>query len=295
MVILENDKIRVKLATKGAEIRSIFGKETGIEYVWHGETGLFPKCAPNLFPFIGIIKDGMIDYPYNGERKVMPMTKHGFARDVEFTFIEATETTALYELTPTEYTKAMYPYNFSLKVLYEINGAELTHTYIVENRDENDMYYHIGGHTAFYCNYNGDKNIENYYLEFEKEKCIGYRFDPANNTNMGETPIDVEMPEKWWLNKIDFAAKGSLSIEGFKSNRINVKHKNSEHGVEFTYENLPVLTLWTTTDSSEFICLEPWAGIADFTNGSIKVEEKRFIEKLKHAEKKEYVQKIRVY
>ncbi|MGL5904959.1 MAG: hypothetical protein ACRCZO_19925, partial [Cetobacterium sp.] len=69
----------------------------------------------------------------------------------------------------------------------------------------------------------------------------------------------------------------------------------SSHGVEFTFEELDTLAVWTSVDSSEFICLEPWAGITDFTENSNRVEKKKHIQKLNSNEQKKHTQIIRVY
>ncbi|MEG0068790.1 aldose 1-epimerase family protein [Cetobacterium sp.] len=294
MIKIENDKLIVLINKYGAELKSVIRKDNEIEYIWPGTSGSFKKSAPNLFPFIGNIANGEVDYPVDGERKILPMTKHGFARDLEFKLIESNQTKAIFELTPSEYTKERYPYKFSFKVIYELKDDILTHEYIVENMDSKTMYYHVGGHTAFYCNFNGDLNFENYYLNFESEKCRLYKLDERNNAFLSKDFEEIEIPEKFNLSKEKFK-KDALVFDGMKSNVVNIKHANSNHGIEFIFENLPVLTLWTNVDSSEFICLEPWAGITDFTENSSKVEDKKYIQILNSFEIKRYSQNIRFY
>ncbi|WP_432205000.1 aldose 1-epimerase family protein [Cetobacterium somerae] len=295
MVKIESKKLVVLINKFGAELKSVVNKESGIEYIWPGLEGSFKKSAPNLFPFIGNILKGEIDYPLGkNERVVLPMTKHGFARDLDYEILEITETTAKFELKPNHYTKERYPYNFSLIVEYIIDEDTLHHNYLVKNNDVVEMYYHIGGHTAFYCNYNGDKNFEDYYLEFKEESCKMYKIDEANNSFLADVPENITVSEKIVLSKEMFA-KDALVFDGLKNTTIKLKHSKSNHGVEFTFENLPVLTLWTNTDSSKFICLEPWAGITDFTNGTNKVEDKKEIQKLNTNEQKKYSQIMKFY
>ncbi len=294
MIILENNEIIIKINLKGAELKSLFNKVTEQEYIWPGISGTFKKSAPNLFPFIGNIKNGEINYFYNGEVITKPMTKHGFARDLEFVLISQTKTSATFELTENEYTKNMYPYNFSLKVIYEILENKVFHKYIVKNLDTNTMFYHIGGHTAFNCNFNGDSDFSNYYLEFEKDNCKQYMIDPINNSYIDENFEEIKLNGKWDLNKNKFE-KDALVFIGLKNNYLNIKHINSNHGIKFSYKNLPILTLWTNLDSSNFICLEPWAGITDFSTGDINVENKPFIESLNPFQEKEFIQIIETY
>ncbi|MEG3013194.1 MAG: hypothetical protein RR795_01880, partial [Cetobacterium sp.] len=148
--------------------------------------------------------------------------------------------------------------------------------------------------TAFYCNYNNDKTFENYYLELKEEECELYKIDERNNSFLFDIPEKVTICEKFNLSKDKFA-KDALVFVGMENKQIDIKHLNSSHGVEFKFENLPILTLWTSTDSSEFICLEPWAGITDFTENSSKVEDKKYIQILNSFEIKRYSQNIRFY
>ena len=295
MVKIENEKLTVLINKFGAELKSVINKDNNIEYIWPGTEGNFKKSAPNLFPFIGNILGGEIDYPLGkNERVTLPMTKHGFARDLEFEILEITNTTAKFQLKPTLYTKERYPYNFSLVVEYILVEDTLYHNYIVRNNDVVEIYYQIGGHTAFYCNYDSDKTFENYYLEFKREECNLYRIDEKNGSFLSEIPEKITVSEKFVLSKEKFA-KDALVFDGIKNQKLNIKHLKSSHGVEFIFENLPVLTLWTSTDSSEFICLEPWAGITDFTNGSNKAENKKEIQRLNSNEQKKYSQIMRFY
>lgn len=295
MVKIENGKLTVLINKFGAELKSVINKENGIEYIWPGTEGSFKKSAPNLFPFIGNILSGKIDYPLGkNERVTLPMTKHGFARDLDFEILEVTSTTAKFQLKPNLYTEERYPYNFSLIVEYILVEDTLHHNYIVKNNDVVEMYYQIGGHTAFYCNYNNDKTFENYYLELKEDKCNLYKIDERNKSFIYDIPEKITMCEKFYLSKEKFA-KDALVLEGMREKKINIKHLNSSHGIEFKFENLPVLALWTSVDSSEFICLEPWAGITDFTSGSNKVENKKGIQRLNSNEQKKYSQIIRFY
>lgn len=294
MIKIENDKLVVLISKSGAELKSVIRKDNEIQYIWPGTSGSFKKSAPNLFPFIGNIANGKIDYPIGGKRMVLPMTKHGFARDLEFKLLESSETKAIFELTPNEYTKEKYPYIFSFKVIYKLEEDILTHEYVVENKDTETMYYHIGGHTAFYCNFNRDLNFENYYLEFEKEECHLYKIDERNNSFLSDRFEVIQTPKKFTLSKESFE-KDALVFDGIQNRIVNIKHSESKHGVEFRFEKFPVLALWTNTDSSEFICLEPWAGITDFTENSSRVEDKKNIQTLNSFEMKSYSQIIRFY
>lgn len=37
MIVLENECLRVEISTLGGTLQSIWGKKTGIEYLWQGD------------------------------------------------------------------------------------------------------------------------------------------------------------------------------------------------------------------------------------------------------------------
>ncbi|MEG2775044.1 MAG: aldose 1-epimerase family protein, partial [Acetivibrio sp.] len=55
--ILENQRLRVTINNKGAEIQSIFGKEEKREYIWKGDSNYWGRSAPVLFPVVGNFKN----------------------------------------------------------------------------------------------------------------------------------------------------------------------------------------------------------------------------------------------
>ena len=54
---IENEQIRVQVASRGAELQSIVLKSDGTEYLWQGDPDIWARRAPILFPFIGRLKD----------------------------------------------------------------------------------------------------------------------------------------------------------------------------------------------------------------------------------------------
>ena len=80
MFILENEVLKVEVASKGAELQSIVNKGFGIEYLWNGDPAFWAKRSPVLFPIVGSLKNNT--YSYQGKSYQLP--RHGFARDMEF-------------------------------------------------------------------------------------------------------------------------------------------------------------------------------------------------------------------
>ena len=111
------------------------------------------RQAPILFPIVGQIKNSKTIIEGNSYE----MSQHGFARDMEFEEISKTQNKHEYLLKYNEETLKKYPYKFELKVTYEIIENALNVTYQVKNIDNTTIYFGLGGHLAFNCDYsNGD-------------------------------------------------------------------------------------------------------------------------------------------
>ena len=57
----------------------------------------------------------------------------------------------------------------------------------------------------------------------------------------------------------------ALVFKNFDSASIQIQSKNHAHGLKFNLNGAPYLGLWAAK-GADFICIEPWHGIADSTN-----------------------------
>ena len=53
MHILENEYLKVMVADAGAELSSVYDKETDTERLWDADPAVWNRHAPILFPFVG--------------------------------------------------------------------------------------------------------------------------------------------------------------------------------------------------------------------------------------------------
>ena len=77
MITIENENLRVTINPKGAELTSIYNKETQLEYMWEGDPAIWGKHSPVLFPIVGTLKENL--YRFNNRDYSLP--RHGFARE----------------------------------------------------------------------------------------------------------------------------------------------------------------------------------------------------------------------
>jgi galactose mutarotase-like enzyme len=169
MITIENEFLKAKIKSRGAELASLYNKETGIEYLWSGDPKFWSRHSPVLFPIVGALKSE--GYFYNNE--VYQLEKHGFARDAEFRVESVSNSRATFSLSDNTSTRSKYPFEFTLKIHYILLGNRLEVGYEVTNSGNEALLFSIGAHPAFAVPLIEGTNYEDYYLEFEKEETAG--------------------------------------------------------------------------------------------------------------------------
>ena len=143
MVELKNDELTVKVAEKGAELQSVKDCK-GREYMWQAGAE-WPRHSPILFPIVCSVNNDT--YVVDGKEYHLP--RHGFARDTEFTVVSQTEDKVTMALHESEETLKVYPFRFNLAITYRLEGNSVHVIWHVENTDNREIHFQIGGHPAF--------------------------------------------------------------------------------------------------------------------------------------------------
>lgn len=100
---------------------------------------------PFLFPFVSAIPGGSACF--RGEE--YPMPTHGFAKDLPFDVVRAEAGMCEIELKASAVTKHYYPWDFEVRLKYEIVEDGLRTTMIVKNADNAPMPFAAGFHPYF--------------------------------------------------------------------------------------------------------------------------------------------------
>ncbi len=252
---IENEFLIVCSKPEGAELCSIFNKQTNLEYLWQAGPA-WPKHAPILFPIVGQLKDNL--YHHNGKK--YSLDRHGFARTKTFKLIDEQQSSVEYQLTSSSETLDVYPFEFDLKIRYELQGANLKIIYIVQNKGNNEMLFSIGAHPAFKVPLVEGENYGDYFLEFNKEENADRWLLNKGLLDNNSKPM-LENTNTLPLTKSLFY-EDALVFKNLKSNVISLKNKKNNHGLHFKFENYPYFGIWAAKNA-DFVCLEPWHGIAD--------------------------------
>lgn len=270
--ILKNDLAVVEIKKLGAEVVSFKKLENDCEYMWNGDDKYWSGKAPVLFPIVCAVNNGEIKV----DGQIHKVGNHGFARKSEFELIEESDTEAVYRLSYNENTLAMYPFKFNLYIHYTLEGTKLNIDYKVENVDNKEMYFQIGTHPGFNCPLGNDGKFEDYYLEFECNETLERLFmNDANVLINDKSEVVLKNKNILPLTR-ELFKDGALVFRNMNSKKIVLKSKASEKSVTLSYEKLSYLGLWQAKDA-EFICIEPWHGIADVEGYSGEFKEKEMI------------------
>lgn len=274
IISIKNEHLSVSFSTKGAELQSIKGNDSQINYLWNGDQKFWGKFSPILFPIVGALKENV--YEYQDKKYTLP--RHGFARELDFEYTQLDETEITFKLSHSEETLKSYPFAFELGIHYQLKGASLTCTYQVFNPASKDLLFSIGGHPAFAAPLNNEGDYTDYYLQFDQDDSLTYSHIAANLLTNDTTTISLR--DKILPLKHELFYDDALVFKAMKSNNIRLLNNKNYKGVNFRFENFPYFGIWAAKDA-DFVCLEPWCGIADSVNHNQKLEEKEGIVKLK--------------
>lgn len=256
--LLENEQLRVKVKEEGAELCSLQHKKNGLEYLWQADPAVWARHAPVLFPIVGRLKDNRYQY----EGKTYTMGQHGFARDHQWELEASRPGQLVFLLKETAKSLQHYPFSFELRTIYSLEGDTLSVAYEVKNINEGEMPFSIGAHPGFRCPLQEGEAYEDYYLRFEKEESLNRQLLTDGLRNGKTSPVPLQNGRELPLDTSLFKSD-AIVLEGVASSWLELRSRNHAHGLRFTMEGFPYLGIWTKPGNHEFICLEPWHGVAD--------------------------------
>lgn len=276
MISIENEYLKVTIRTKGAEITSIFDKETQTEHLWQADPAVWSWFAPNLFPIVG----GLNNNELHVDGQSYHLNRHGFARESEFGLVDAQATHAKFSLPFSEATLAVYPYRFEFQILYDLFGRDLRVTYKVINQDDKTIYFSMGAHSAFHVPFFPNEQYEDYYLEFETSEPLLTHLLSEKGLISGEREVVPTENQKLWLTKNLFN-RDALVFKNIISKKVSIHSKNHAQSLSVSFENFKDLGIWAKP-GAPFVCIEPWLGYADTEGEVTDIQQKAGIESVGH-------------
>ncbi|CAG5068904.1 Protein LacX, plasmid [Dyadobacter sp. CECT 9623] len=269
---IENDSLKISVKETGAELCRIQSKVTGKDFLWDADPAVWSSYAPVLFPVIGAIKNGFVKY--RGQEYAVP--RHGIVRNnANVKLVDRSETSLTFGLKYSDETLAIYPFEFEFRITYSLSAHKLIVNHEITNHGTGEMLFSLGGHPAFKCPMNAGETYEDYYLEFEaiendstwlltKDGLVGTEtrkiFDNTNILHLNHHLFDND----------------ALIFKHLVSKQVSFRSTKSPQVITVHYQDFPYLGIWAKPNGN-FICIEPWLGIADSADSDQNFETKEGI------------------
>ena len=119
--------------------------------------------------------------------------QHGFTRDAVFTCIDSGKDFLTFQLCDTEETRNYFPFAFQLLVIYTLKERELEVCWKVENRNQETMYFTIGGHPGFNVPILENTKQTDYKLLFQRKEALEYLL-VYGNTGTADSSTKYQLP-----------------------------------------------------------------------------------------------------
>jgi galactose mutarotase-like enzyme len=289
MFTIENDQLCISINSKGAELQSIFHKEHELEYMWSADPVFWGKRSPVLFPIVGTLKENT----YFHKAKSYPLSRHGFAREMNFSVETQKRNSITFCIQHTEETLKVYPFRFHFYIRYALMQDVLSVTYGVWNKGAENLFFSVGGHPAFKVPLAEGTSYEDYQLRFNKTESAG-RWPISREGLIGKVPLPLlQDSDTINLNK-ELFLQDAIVLKHLLSDTVKLCSTKTSHGIDFLFSGFPFLGLWAAP-GADFLCIEPWCGIADSVDTNQQIEDKEGIIPLQPEELFEATWKARFF
>lgn len=254
--VISNGELTATINPLGAELWSLLDSE-GRELLTDADPRWWTGRAPILFPFVGRCRDDV--YRLNGTE--YPMPQHGFARRRQFALVEHSKTKAVFRLGAHAETRAIYPFVFSLEISFNLDGPSLKITARITNGGATTMPFSFGFHPAFAWPLPYGAKASEHRIQFEKPEPAPLRkIDRATGLIAADSRpslVDgdrlVPSYEMFEDDALIWDELGSRSLLWGAPGLPNLR---------IAFSDMNWLGVWQKP-GAHYLCIEPWAGMAD--------------------------------
>ncbi len=254
MIEIASDALTATINPLGAELSGL-RDAAGNALMTDGDPAWWTGRAPLLFPIVGTLAGDT--YRLDGKSYSLP--RHGFARRQAFEIVVQEADRAVLRLTDNEATRAAYPFAFALDAEFALSGATLSMTITAANRGEADMPASFGFHPGFSWPLPYGAARGEHRILFEREEHANLRL----LTDGLVAPVPRPSPvEGRTLQLRDGLFDEDALIWDVLASKSLVYGAEGFPGLAIEWDNCPMLGIWTKP-GGPYVCIEPWAGIAD--------------------------------
>jgi len=254
-ITLKSANLTAVINSSGAEICSVKNKNN-TEFMWQADKNVWARHAPVLFPIVGKLKDNHFIY----ENTAYSLSQHGFARDLEFELIAENSGACSFRLTSNYETKKNYPFDFLFEIKYQLTENTLSTSYTVKNPTTKKLYFSVGAHPAFNCALSPGEKFEDHFLEFESDH---YEQTKLQDGLLSNIKTQLKLNNKKLFLSAGLFENDALVFENNQINKITLASLKSSRKIIIECTHWPFFGIWSKKGNRQFVCLEPWYGIAD--------------------------------
>lgn len=271
---IKNSQLTVEIADHGAELVSVKDVQ-GKEYLWQADPKYWGRHSPILFPIVGSLWNGV----YHVGGKDYPLSRHGFARDMDFHLIAKGDEQVVFALHDSAETLEKYPFHFNLAVSYRLKDNQLHVVWHVENTDDKTIWFQVGGHPAF--NVPDMKQGEALHgrLRFDNAEPIR-RFLAGQGCLDRARHEEVKTENGVWAFDTHSFDSDSLVFDHSQIRKIELLDAEGK-AVVTVQTKAPALGIWSPGGKdAPFICIEPWYGVTDVDGFDGELRDKYLVNQL---------------
>ncbi len=254
-ITIRSTGLSAAIDPQGAQLSALRDAD-GRDLQWGGDPAIWAGRAPVLFPIVGMLAGGQ--YRIAGHRYSLP--RHGFARNRRFAVAQSGPTGVTFRLSADAQTLAVYPFEFELDVNFAVEGATLAVTSWIRNRSSSDMPASLGYHPAFAWPLPYGENRAAHFIEFETDEPAPLRCLDGNGL-LTPQRLPTPVQHRRLTLRDELFVADALIFDQVASRTVTY---GSEVGprIAVSFPGVPYLGIWTKPGAN-FICIEPWHGIAD--------------------------------
>jgi galactose mutarotase-like enzyme len=227
----------------------------GRDLLWSRASGHWDAVAPVLFPCVGWSNGGAIRVA----GRAYPMPVHGFAASCDFTLIERSETSALFELSDSPATRARYPFPFVLRVRHTLTERSLRLDLTVGNPGRMPLPFALGLHPGFAWPFAGGAADQHRIVFAEAERPETPEITAGGLFTSRMRPVPLE-GRGLALSHALFARE-ALCFLNARSRALFFEAPCGAR-IEASAEGFRHWALWSRLDAP-FLCIEAWTGHGD--------------------------------
>ncbi|KRB80809.1 aldose epimerase [Sphingomonas sp. Root710] len=264
---IASDRLTAEISPDGAELRRLTDG-AGRDWLWDGDPAFWAGRAPVLFPIVGTLRDDQ--FRWQGRDYHLP--RHGFARRRTFTLVEQGGDGVILRLESDDETRAAWPFDFTLDMIFTVRGATLTMTGRIANHSDGPMPTSFGFHPALRWPLPGTPGKAGHSIRFAKAEPAPIRrlggdglLDPAPRP----TPVEGDILR---LDDTLFA-EDALIFDRLESRALTYQGPGGAR-VAVDFEGMPYLGLWMKPGAG-YLCIEPWQGFSDPAGFEGSLDEKQ--------------------